>query len=76
MTSRGRGNVGLGLFIVSEVVRAHGGTISVHSADDGTIFSISLPFDADASSSVRAVGAPLSPAPVSELAQAIIPATP
>ena len=76
MTSRGRGNVGLGLFIVSEIVRAHGGTISVHSADDGTIFSISLPFDAEAASGARVVGAPLSLAPVSEMAQAIVSPTP
>jgi len=43
-TGRGVGNVGLGLFIAKEVVRAHGGTITVHSAADlGTTFSATLP---------------------------------
>jgi signal transduction histidine kinase len=43
-TGRGVGNVGLGLFIVKEIVHAHGGTISVSSAADrGTTFSVTLP---------------------------------
>jgi PAS domain S-box-containing protein len=37
-------SVGLGLFIVSEIVRAHGGSIAVRSPDrDGTTFSVVLP---------------------------------
>jgi sigma-B regulation protein RsbU (phosphoserine phosphatase) len=36
--------VGLGLYITREVLRAHGGTINVHSPDrNGTTFSVSLP---------------------------------
>lgn len=42
-TSRARG-LGLGLYIVSQVVRAHGGTIAVRStAEDGTTFTVRLP---------------------------------
>jgi signal transduction histidine kinase len=36
--------LGLGLFIVKEIVRAHGGTVDVSSsAADGTTFTIRLP---------------------------------
>jgi sigma-B regulation protein RsbU (phosphoserine phosphatase) len=36
--------VGLGLFIVREIVRAHGGTVQVHSTErEGTTFWIELP---------------------------------
>jgi two-component system, sensor histidine kinase and response regulator len=36
--------LGLGLFIVKEIVRAHGGTVEVRSsAADGTAFTITLP---------------------------------
>jgi len=38
-----RGNLGLGLFIVSEIVRRHGGRIDVTSTDEATAFSIRLP---------------------------------
>lgn len=36
-------NLGLGLFIVREIVRAHGGTVEVRSADQGTTFTVRLP---------------------------------
>ena len=42
--NRRAGNIGLGLFIVNEIVLAHGGTVTVQSSvDDGTTFSVSLP---------------------------------
>jgi sigma-B regulation protein RsbU (phosphoserine phosphatase) len=42
-TNAGR-SVGLGLFIVQEIARAHGGSVTVAStADDGTTFLASLP---------------------------------
>ena len=42
--SKSQRSVGLGLFIVSEIARAHGGTISVRSdAVDGTTFEAILP---------------------------------
>jgi signal transduction histidine kinase len=38
------GGLGLGLFIVHEIVRSHGGTINVESSDEkGTAFRIQLP---------------------------------
>ncbi len=37
------GGLGLGLYIVREVVRAHGGTIEVDSTVDGTTFCVRLP---------------------------------
>lgn len=38
------GNMGLGLFIVDQVVRAHGGSVEVSSTEeDGTIFTVHLP---------------------------------
>ena len=38
------GGLGLGLFISSQIVRAHGGTISVESAPDvGSVFVVDLP---------------------------------
>jgi signal transduction histidine kinase len=37
-------SLGLGLYIVREIVTAHGGTISVRSTDaDGTVFTLHLP---------------------------------
>jgi signal transduction histidine kinase len=40
---RSRAGLGLGLFIVREIVRAHGGTIDVASSSDGTTFTMRLP---------------------------------
>jgi signal transduction histidine kinase/CheY-like chemotaxis protein len=37
------GGLGLGLYIVSEIVRAHGGTITAESAEPSTVFRIQLP---------------------------------
>jgi signal transduction histidine kinase len=39
----GRRGLGLGLFIVREIVRAHGGMIDVRSAGDLTTFAVTLP---------------------------------
>jgi PAS domain S-box-containing protein len=37
-------SIGLGLFIVDHIVRAHGGTVTVHSTEEeGTTFSVRLP---------------------------------
>jgi PAS domain S-box-containing protein len=41
---RAAGGVGLGLYIVDHIVRAHGGTVDVHStAAEGTTFIVRLP---------------------------------
>src|SRR5262249_43337170 len=41
-----RGGVGLGLYIVEQIARAHGGTVEVASTlEDGTTFSVRLPRD-------------------------------
>lgn len=38
------GGLGLGLYIVREIARAHGGDVAVRSSDDeGTVFSVRLP---------------------------------
>jgi phosphoserine phosphatase RsbU/P len=41
--SQATGGLGLGLYIVRELVRAHGGTIEVDSTHDGTTFRVQLP---------------------------------
>jgi signal transduction histidine kinase len=75
-TDRGVGNVGLGLFIVNEIVRAHGGTIAVRSASDhGTTFSVSLPAVAR-ESQVRVLGVLLPEAPAVAQASACQAAQP
>lgn len=53
-SSRGVGHIGLGLFIVNEVVRAHRGTVTVDSLLDlGTTFSVSLPRDGERATAVQ-----------------------
>ena len=42
-TGRNTGGLGLGLYIVSEIVRSHGGTIKADSSLDGTVFTVVLP---------------------------------
>jgi phosphoserine phosphatase RsbU/P len=37
------GGLGLGLYIVSEIVRAHGGTITAESSEPATVFRVQLP---------------------------------
>jgi signal transduction histidine kinase len=42
-----RSGLGLGLYIVREIVQSHGGRVSVHSAEsEGTTFTVLLPRDA------------------------------
>lgn len=44
---RKRSGLGLGLFIVKELVQAHGGRVTVRSSvDEGTTFTVWLPYDA------------------------------
>jgi signal transduction histidine kinase len=43
--------LGLGLFIVREIVRAHGGAIDVRSRDELTTFAVTLPRAASSSAS-------------------------
>jgi signal transduction histidine kinase len=42
-TTPGAGGLGLGLYIVREVARAHGGRADVESTEAGTVFRVSLP---------------------------------
>jgi len=43
----GQQGLGLGLYIVSEIARAHGGTISVESSDEQTCFTFRMPVNID-----------------------------
>ena len=48
-SARGKGSLGLGLFIVRHVVEAHGGEVRVHSSEsEGTTFAFWLPTDVPA----------------------------
>jgi sigma-B regulation protein RsbU (phosphoserine phosphatase) len=44
-------SVGLGLFIVKHIVEAHGGSVTVSSADTGTTFAVALPRSASTTES-------------------------
>jgi two-component system, OmpR family, sensor kinase len=55
--SRRGGSTGLGLAIVAAVVRAHGGTIGVHSVPGKTEFEVSLPANSQSSHSTGKTGA-------------------
>ena len=55
--SRRGGSTGLGLAIVDAVVRAHGGTIDVHSVPGSTEFVVRLPGDPQPSHSAGQSGA-------------------
>ena len=41
--ARAREGLGLGLFIVAEIARSHGGAVDVSSDDSGTVFTFSMP---------------------------------
>jgi signal transduction histidine kinase len=41
--SRSSGGAGLGLYIVKQIARAHGGTVAVSSTTEGTTFTVTLP---------------------------------
>jgi signal transduction histidine kinase len=44
VSPRNFGGLGLGLYIVRQIVEAHGGRISVDDAEDGgTVFTVELP---------------------------------
>jgi two-component system, OmpR family, sensor kinase len=55
--SRRGGNTGLGLAIVAAVVRAHGGTIDVHSVPGKTEFVVTFPANSQGSHSASKTGA-------------------
>jgi len=44
LTDRAAGDhLGLGLYITSEIIKAHGGTIDANSSDEDTVFTVHLP---------------------------------
>lgn len=53
------GHLGLGLYIASELVGCHGGTIAARSSDGSTTFTIRLPRDFPSGDRVRAPSGPL-----------------
>ncbi len=56
---RRRGGLGLGLFIVREIVHAHGGEVRVCSSElDGTTFTVTLPRDARQARAPAVAGQP------------------
>jgi signal transduction histidine kinase len=49
----GGAGLGLGLYVVNEIARAHGGSVSVSSSRElGTIFTLTLPIDSERDSAV------------------------
>ena len=50
--SANRGGLGLGLYIVREIARAHGGEVELHSHGGETVFSVRLPRVSDSSDAV------------------------
>jgi signal transduction histidine kinase len=51
-----RRSIGLGLFIVKHLIRAHGGEVGVESSEAGTTFTASLPRSEGARSQLRPAG--------------------
>jgi signal transduction histidine kinase len=51
-----RRSIGLGLFIVKHLIRAHGGEVTVDSGEAGTTFTVSLPRSEGARSQTRSAG--------------------
>ena len=45
-----KAGLGLGLYICSEIVKAHGGTVGAHSEGRQTVFTVKLPKSAPAAS--------------------------
>jgi PAS domain S-box-containing protein len=53
--TRKRSGLGLGLFIVREIIQAHGGTVAVRSTqEEGTTFTVTLPRESRLASAPRA----------------------
>ncbi|HKT44657.1 MAG TPA: HAMP domain-containing sensor histidine kinase [Gaiellaceae bacterium] len=56
--TRAQGGVGLGLAIVTAIVRAHGGRCTVERRDGQTVFALALPADVDSGGPVELVAVP------------------